>query len=103
MTDTLASKQDLLALATKDDLGTVLTRLDDVRHEMDLRSERVEARFAQVDARFDSLARQMDLRFAESEARFDAKLADLERRMTIRLGAIMVAGIGFLSAVVRLG
>jgi hypothetical protein len=110
MTDTLANKQDLLALATKDELANVSARLEDLRHEMEIRFERVDARFAQVEARFgqvdariDGLARQMDLRFAELEARFDSKLADLERRMTMRLGAIMVAGIGFLSAVVRLG
>jgi hypothetical protein len=103
MTDTLANKQDLLALATKDELANLSARLEDLRHEMEIRFERVDARFAQVDARIDGLARQMDLRFAELEARFDSKLADLERRMTMRLGAIMVAGIGFLSAVVRLG
>lgn len=46
--------------------------------------------------------REMDMRFAEQEARFDAKLADLERRLTMRLGGMMMAGIGAVSALVKL-
>ena len=44
----------------------------------------------------------MDTRFAEHTARFMRELADLERRMTLRLGGIMVAGVGFISALVTL-
>ncbi|MFN2377700.1 MAG: hypothetical protein ABR538_14270 [Candidatus Binatia bacterium] len=79
MTDTLATKQDLMLL-----------RQD------------AEVRFSQVDARFEYLERHIDTRFAEQEARIDAKLADLERRMTTRLGGITVAGIGVVSALVRI-
>ena len=35
-------------------------------------------------------------------ARFDGRLADLERRITLRLGGITVAGIGAVSALVKL-
>jgi hypothetical protein len=49
----------------------------------------------------DSLATKQDL--SELEAHIDARLADLERRMSLRLGAIMVAGIGVVSVLVRLG
>jgi hypothetical protein len=41
-------------------------------------------------------------RFAEQGARFDGLLADLERRVTLRLGGITVAGIGAVSALVKL-
>ena len=44
----------------------------------------------------------MDTRFAEQTARFDAKLSDLERRLTLRLGGMMVAGIGVVSALVKI-
>jgi len=90
MTDTLAAKQDLREVET-----------------------RIDARFAQVDARFEYLERHLDTRLAEFEkrvenrfhdqaARFDGRLADLESRMTLRLGGITVAGIGVVSALVKL-
>ncbi len=79
MTDTLATRQDLRELET-----------------------RMEARFSQVDSRFEYLEKHIDTRFAEHGARFDAKLSDLERRMTMRLGGIMVAGIVVVSTLVKL-
>ena len=60
----------------------------------------------------ESLATKQDLRELETrlDARFDIaaallaeNLADLERRMTVRLGAMLVAGIGAVSILVRLG
>jgi len=104
MTDTLATKQDLRELEAHMD-----TRFAHVES----RFVQIESRFAQVDTRFDYLERHLDtrlaeqekrleFRFAEQTARFDAKLADLERRMTLRLGGITVAGIGVVSALVKL-
>jgi len=106
MTDTLATRQDLRELETRID-----ARLDRV----DARFDRVDARFVQVDSRIDSLERRMDMRFEETEKRMAirfesienrmatrADLADLERRMTMRLGGIMAAGVGVVSALVRL-
>ena len=43
--------------------------------------------------------RETELRM---DARFDAKLADLERRMTMRLGTVTVAAVGAMSAIVKL-
>jgi len=97
MTDSLATKQDLRELEAR----------------MDARFAQVDARFSQVDARFEYLERHLDtrlaeqerrleLRFAEQTARFDGRLADLERRVTFRLGGITVAGIGVVSALVKL-
>ena len=65
------------SIATKQDLSELETRID--------------ARFAQVDARF-----------SQVDARFEGRLADLERRITLRLGGITVAGIGVVSALVKL-
>jgi hypothetical protein len=38
----------------------------------------------------------------ELEIRLDARFADLERRMTLRLGTMLVAGIGAVSALVTI-
>jgi hypothetical protein len=86
MTDTLATKQDLMAL----------------RQDAEVRFSQIDAGFARINDRFDYLERHIDTRFAEREARIDAKLADLERRMTTRLGGITVAGIGVVSAIIRM-
>ena len=86
MTDTLATKQDLRELEVR----------------IDARFAQVESRFAQIDTHFEYLEKHMDTRFAEHSARFDGRLADLERRITLRLGGIMVAGIGAVSALVKL-
>jgi hypothetical protein len=108
MTDTLATKQDLSELDARMD-----TRFAQLESRMDTRFAQVELRFAQFDARFEYLERHLDtrlaeqekrleFRFAEQTTRFDSKLADLERRMTLRLGGITVAGIGVVSALVKL-
>jgi len=72
MTDTLATKQDL----------------------------------REIESRIDGLEKHVDLRLDELEKRIDfrvsAQLADLERRMTVRLGGIMLGGIATVSALVRL-
>ena len=83
MTDSLATKQDLKELEA-----------------------RIEVRFAQVDSRLEFMERHFDLRLDELEKRSDfrltAGLADLERRMTMRLGGITVAGVGVVSALMKL-
>jgi hypothetical protein len=104
MTDSFATKQDLRELEA---------RMDARFAQIDVRFAQIDARFEQVDARFEYLERHIDMRLAEQEkrleirfgeqtARFDATLADLERRMTMRLGAMMLAGIGVVSTVVKL-
>ena len=66
---------------------------------------------ALASAMTDSLATKQDLRelevrmearFDTIAARFDTSLADRERRMTTRLGGMMVAGIGVVSVLVKL-
>lgn len=90
------------SLATKVDLHELELRLDLRFARIDERFIRVDERLARVDERFEHLERKMDMRFVEQEARFDAKLSDLERRLTMRLGGMMMAGIGAVSALVKL-
>jgi predicted nuclease with TOPRIM domain len=97
MTDTFATKQDLRELEV---------RIEGRFSQIDARFAQIDARFAQMDARFEHLERHLerhlDTRLAEHSARFDSHLADLERRMTLRLGAVTVAAIGAVSALVRI-
>ena len=91
MTDTLATRQDVLALGQN--LREVEVRLSgaiageilSVRHDM----------------------RELEMRLRhemrETESRMEVRLADLERRMTMRLGGLMMAGIAIVSALDRLG
>ena len=69
-------------------LAAVMT--DSIATKQDLREleKRMDARFDQQEAVF--------------EARLDARLSDLERRLTLRLGGMMIAGIGAVSALVKL-
>jgi len=48
------------------------------------------------------LEHRIDARFAQQDAVFDARLPDLERRLTLRMGGIMVASVGVVSALVKI-
>jgi hypothetical protein len=119
MTDTLATKQDLreLAAATKQDVRELAAATKQDVREL---AASIRDLAAATNARFEALERHFDLRLDELEKRFEirigaiqrdmdtrmatrADLIDLERRMTMRLGGIMVAGIGIFSALTRLG
>ena len=93
MTDTLATKQDL----------------NELRHEFRELHVRMEAGFVaakesmrelelRINARFEHLERQFDTRLGEQNSGLDAKLANLERRVTVR----MLAGIAAVSALAKL-
>jgi hypothetical protein len=93
MTDTLATKQDLQQLEA---------RVDHDLHEFEAR---IHARFASIDLKFASVGSRfdsLDVRMSEMEKRFEyrleAGLANLERRVTVR----MLAGIGVFAALVKL-
>jgi ubiquinone biosynthesis protein UbiJ len=135
MTDTFATKPDLRELETRMDAGfaQVNARFEYLERHMDTRfaeqekrmevrltelerrieirfdehaarffgeltahSGEVAARFGEINARFG----EVTARFGEMTATFDGKLSDLERRMTMRLGGIMVACVGAFSALV---
>ena len=90
------------SLAPKPDLQELDLRMDTRFARPDERFARIDERFRMFEERFESFERQMDTRFAEQTARFDAKLSDLERRLTMRIGGMMMAGIGAVSALVKL-
>ena len=115
MTDTLATKQDLADL--RHEMREMEARLDARFARVDGRFAQIDGRFAVIDVRFENLERHVNLRFEEMEKRLDARfeemerrfdgkldlrLANLERRMTMRFGGIMVSGIAILAAVVKL-
>ena len=107
MVESLATKSDLQELELRLEtrfarIDERFARIDERFARIDERFARVDDRFARVDERFEHLARTMDMRVSEQEARFDAKLSDLERRLTMRLGGMMMAGIGAVSALVKL-
>jgi hypothetical protein len=86
-------------VATKRDLDALEERTDARLARIDARFDAVDARFAQVDARFDAV----DARFETFEARLDATLEAGFRRMIQWNVAMLVAGVGAITAIVRLG
>ena len=96
MTDSLATKPDLRDLETR--MGARFDAMDaKFEGRMDAMRAEVQGRLAAMDARFDGvhnsiieLEKRLDLRLSE-------RLADLERRMTVRL----LAGIAAVSALTR--
>ena len=94
MTDTLATKQDLRELETRTSAEFAV-----VRHEMaaEFAAVRHEMAAGFADIRHDM--RELETRM---RAHADTGLADLERRMTMRLGGMMVGGIGLVSMLVKI-
>jgi hypothetical protein len=101
MTDTLATKQDLRELEIR--LEVRFARLE---AQYDGRFVQVEARVEQlerrIDYRLEEFEKRTTIRFSEQTELFRRELADLERRMTVRLGGMMVASVGVASAIVRM-
>jgi len=130
MTDSLATRQDLRELEARVDarflqvdarFAQVDARFDSLERHIDTRlaefEKRVELRFEEqtrlaelrfeeqeirTGIRFEEQDKRMGIRFGEQSARFGGDLANLERRMTLRLGGITVAGIGVVSVLVKL-
>ncbi len=101
MTDTLATKQDLSELGVRMDARMdtgFLAAKRDVQ-EIDIR---MQAGFASAKESMREMELRIDARFGEQSARLRGELADLERRMTIRLGTVTVAAVSIVSAIVKL-
>ena len=112
MTDTLATKQDLHELEARIDTRFAQTdaRFSRIDARFDYLEKHLDTRLAELEKRLETrLAEQekrLEIRLAEQEkrnemrsdersARFGGELADLERRVTFRLGGIsIVATIG---------
>ena len=76
------------ALVTRDYLDTRFNEFESrIGRELDQRFAQVDARFAEMEARFDA-------RFAEMDARFDVRFAEVDvrfARINVTLGIILVA------------
>jgi len=73
-------------VATKGDIAELRHEMSDLRKDMDIRFVGMDIRFASMDARF---------------AGVNSKLEKLELRMTIKLGSIVIAGIGVLTLIFK--
>jgi hypothetical protein len=101
MTDSLATKQDLRELGM---------RLEYLEKHLDTRlaefEKRLDTRLAEQEKRLEIRLAEQEMRtgvrFGEQSATFGGQLADLERKMTLRLGGIMIGGIGAASALGKL-
>lgn len=108
MMDSLAAKQDLGELERRLDgrFDRIDSRFGQVENRIDYLEKHIDTRFAEqekrLEIRLSEQDRRMEIRFGEQGARFTATIADLERRVTMRLGTITVAGIGVVSALVKL-
>ena len=82
-------------VATRDDIDRLRTEIDRLRTE-------VAADHRRLDERFDGLEQRMSGKFDALAQEFDGKLERLGQGMTIRLGTMLVIGIGALVALDRL-
>jgi hypothetical protein len=96
MTESLATKQDLRELEARLDIR--FSSVDARFTQTDLRITELEKR---MEVRFGELEKRMELRFEKQAAHFDGQLGNLEHRITLRLGAMLVASTGIISALVK--
>lgn len=82
----------MVELVTKSDLAAAVDRIDGT----------VGGLRAEMDLRFDGLRSEMDLRFDGLRRDVDARIEKLSLQLTVRLGALMVAGLGALAVILRL-
>ncbi|EJW12210.1 hypothetical protein A33M_2333 [Rhodovulum sp. PH10] len=86
----------MVELVTKTDLAAALSALEG----------RLEAKIREGDAalagRIDGLESRLEAKIREGDAALEAKIERLSLQLTVRLGALMVAGIGALALIQRL-
>ena len=93
--ESLATKRDLESLATKDDLQALRTEMQAFATKDDLQ------RFATKDD-LEGFARKDDLQAFATKVDLQGGLQSLELRLTLRFGALLVAGVAVLAALERL-
>jgi len=125
MTSNLATKNDFLLL--RQDIEhlsqTMATRFAAFEARSDARFEAVDARFDSLEARFESRFQAVDTRFDSLDARFEAidtqfgavgsrfeafesrmalTIQNMETRLVVKLGALMVALFGLAGTLLKL-
>jgi hypothetical protein len=93
-------------VATKRDLDALEARTDARFARIDARFDAVDARFEALDTRFEALDARfeaIDFRFETVEARLEAKFEAGFRRVIQWNVAMLIAAVGAVTAIVRLG
>jgi hypothetical protein len=96
MGTTLATKQDLLPLATREDLLATKQDLLLLATREDLLSTKQDVLLVKQDVAL--LRQEVENRYV----RFDQKIDTLELRMTVRFGSLLIVGFGLTIAAMRI-
>ena len=84
-------------LATKSDLVLVRQELEHLGQTMHTRFEALDARFAAIDTRFEAV----DTRFEGLEGRMGLMIQNLETRLVVKLGTLMVVLFGLAGTLMK--
>ncbi|MBF0110956.1 MAG: hypothetical protein HQL76_17450 [Magnetococcales bacterium] len=98
--DRLATKRDVLDL--KRDLREIDAKAETRFKELDTRAE---TRFKELDTRAETRLKELDTkaetRLKELDTKLETKLKELELRMVLKMGGMILAGIGILFGLMR--
>jgi hypothetical protein len=96
----LVTKPDLLVV--RQDVQTVRQELQAVRQELQAVRQELLKDLKAVVAQFDAKLENLSLRFDGKLAQLESKVDSLSLGLTVRLGVLLVTGIGALAALVKL-
>jgi len=85
-------------LATKADFLLLRQEIEYLNHSMVARFDALEARFAAIDTRFGAV----DTRFETLESRMSLTIQNMETRLMVKLGALMVVLFGLAGTLLKL-
>ncbi len=92
----VATKDDLKEL--KSELKDLGVKIDQVEVKLDSKISQLDSKTDQLESKFKSKIDQLDSKFESKFDYFNSKIDSLEHRLTVRLGKMMVAGVGFMAA-----
>ncbi|MFO1503242.1 MAG: hypothetical protein U1F39_05435 [Steroidobacteraceae bacterium] len=100
MTSNLATKGDFLLLRQDNEhlSQSMATRFAAMEARLDARFEAMDARFEAVDTRFGAV----DTRFDAMESRLTLTMQNMETRLMVKLGALMVVLFGLAGTLLKL-
>jgi hypothetical protein len=111
MTSNLATKNDFLLLRQEIEhlSQSMATRFAALEARFDARFEAVDTRFNSIDARFEARFEAIDTQFVAVDSRFDAlesrlslTIQNMETRLMVKLGALMVVLFGLAGTLMKL-
>jgi hypothetical protein len=95
MGTTLATKQDLLLLATREDLLATKQDFGMLRRD-------IESRFALLEQKVETIRVQLDQKIDRLRDDLTRDLAAQDLKMTVKLGSMLFVGFGLTIAAIRL-